>query len=126
MLLPRADNHPGILVFDDNNTLEYTADDRIKKVNFTVGNGGISGSEVFCLEEDKNGEIWVGTDEGVCVFYSPDAVFSNENFDAQKIKIEQDGNIQYLLETEVVKAIAVDGANRSHAFSCELRRRDGQ
>ncbi len=112
VLLPRATNEPGILVFDDNGTLEYTLDDKVKKLNFEPGRGAITGSEVFSIAEDKNGEIWVGTDKGVCVFYSPDAVFSNENYDAQQIKIEQDGNIQYLLETEIITCITVDGANR--------------
>ncbi len=112
VVLPRATNEPGILVFDDNNTLDYVNDDKVKKLTFSPGRGAICGSEIFSIAEDKNGEVWVGTDKGICVFYSPDAVFSNENYDAQQIKIEQDGNIQYLLETEIVTAIAVDGANR--------------
>ena len=112
VVLPRATNEPGILVFDDNNTLDYTTDDKVKKLTFSSGRGAICGSEIFSIAEDKNGEVWVGTDKGICVFYSPDAVFSNENYDAQQIKIEQDGNIQYLLETEIVTAITVDGANR--------------
>lgn len=110
VLLPRQGG--GILVFDDNGTLDDVTDDKIKKLNFSAGSGGITGSEVYAIAEDKNGEIWVGTEKGVCVFYSPSLVFTNENFDAQQIKIEQDGNIQYLLETELVTAITVDGANR--------------
>ena len=110
LLLPRQGG--GILVFDDNGTLDDVSDDKIKKLNFSAGSGGITGSEVYAIAEDKNGEIWVGTEKGICVFYSPSLVFTNENFDAQQIKIEQDGNIQYLLETELVTAIAVDGANR--------------
>ncbi len=110
VLLPRQGG--GILVFDDNGTLDNVTDDKIKKLNYSAGSGGMVGSEVFAIAEDKNGEIWVGTEKGINVFYSPSLVFSNENFDAQQIKIEQDGNIQFLLETELVTAIAVDGANR--------------
>jgi hypothetical protein len=54
----------------------------------------------------------VGTDEGVAVFYSPQNIFTNDNSDAQQILVNFDGYTQYLLETEIVKAIAVDGANR--------------
>ena len=111
VIVPRVDKG-GILVFDDNGTISNTSDDKIKKLGFTAGNGGMAGAEVLSMAEDQNGEIWVGTNTGINVFYSPALVFSNENFDAQQIKIEQDGNIQYLLETEVVTAIAVDGANR--------------
>ncbi len=66
---------------------------------------------VYSLAVDKKGEVWVGTDKGVAVFYSPGLVFSNDNFDSQQIYIEQEGISQYLLESEIVTAIAIDGAN---------------
>lgn len=109
MILPRG---AGMLVFDDNETLSNTSDDKKKKLGFTTGAGNISGGDVLCMAEDKDGEIWVGTDEGICVFYSPESVFNSSGFDAQQILIEQDGYVQILLETQVITAIAVDGANR--------------
>lgn len=102
----------GILVFDDNGTLSTTSDDRKKKLGFSTGAGGIAGTQVICLAEDQDGEIWVGTDKGICVFYSPENVFNSSGFDAQQILIEQDGYVQILLETQVVTAIVIDGANR--------------
>jgi hypothetical protein len=54
----------------------------------------------------------VGTEKGVAVFYSPENVFTGQPFDAQRILVEQDGYVQYLLENETATAIAVDGANR--------------
>jgi hypothetical protein len=54
----------------------------------------------------------VGTDEGVAVFYSPQDILTSERSDAERILVNVDGYVQYLLETESVKAIAVDGANR--------------
>ena len=38
-------------------------------------------------------------------------IFTDVNFDAQPIKIVQDGNVELLLEKETVTAILVDGAN---------------
>jgi ligand-binding sensor domain-containing protein len=61
---------------------------------------------------DNDGELWLGTDEGAAVIYSPENVFSGGNYDAQQILVEVGGYYQYLLETESVNAIAVDGANR--------------
>lgn len=101
-----------LLVFDDNGTLDNTSDDRYKLLNNFPGSGGLPSQDVFCVAEDETGQIWVGTNRGVAVFYTPEAVFGSGNFDAQQILIEQDGNIQILLETEAVSAIAVDGANR--------------
>jgi ligand-binding sensor domain-containing protein len=46
------------------------------------------------------------------VIYNPEAIFSGDDFDAQQILIEQDGNIQILLETETINCIEIDGANR--------------
>ena len=46
------------------------------------------------------------------VFYSPENIFSGQNFDAQQILVTQGTYVQYLLENETVTAIAVDGANQ--------------
>lgn len=108
MVLPRGN---GILVFNENGTWT-TTDDSYRKLGFAAGQGAIPGGEVYCIAEDQDGEIWVGSDKGVSVFYSPDNIFSTNASDAQQILLEQDGHTQILLETEEVTAIAVDGANR--------------
>jgi sugar lactone lactonase YvrE len=102
----------GILVFDDNKTPGVKTDDKIKKLGFTAGTGAITGADAIALAEDLNGAMWVGTDKGICVFYTPSNIFDDSDFDAQQIKIEQGGYVEYLLESEIVKCIAVDGANR--------------
>lgn len=108
-IIPRGG---GVLVFNDNGTIDNTTDDKKRKLGFNEGNGHMAGTEVYCLAEDHDGEMWVGTDKGICVFYSPSTVFDASGFDAQQILIEQDGYVQILLETQVVTAMAIDGANR--------------
>jgi hypothetical protein len=102
----------GMIVYDDAGTPENESDDKVKNLKFEAGKGGIPGSDVFCMAEDRNGEIWMGTDKGVGVFYAPQTVFDESAQDAQAIKISQDGYVQFLLESEKVTAIAVDNANR--------------
>jgi len=103
----------GLVVFNDNGTLSNATDDQSIKLTQAVGNGNLASSNIFSLASDLDGEIWVGTDNGISVFYSPESVFSGSgNFDSQQILVEQDGYVQYLLENETVTAIAVDGANR--------------
>ncbi|GAB4130995.1 MAG: two-component regulator propeller domain-containing protein [Bacteroidia bacterium] len=109
MVLPRGG---GILVFDDNGTPSNFSDDKKKKLLFTQGNGAIPGSEAICVTEDKDGEIWIGTDKGIGVFYCAENIFTSQGCDAQQILIDQGGYIQILLESETVTCIAVDGANR--------------
>jgi hypothetical protein len=63
------------------------------------------------LEEDLDNEIWVGTAEGPAVFYQSASVF-DDDINASQILISQDGNLQYLLETEVIQSIIIDAGNR--------------
>ena len=85
-----------------------------KVLNDQIGNGALPSNSVLSLAQDLDGQIWVGTSKGICVFYTPDAIFEtgSSNWDAQTIIIDQDGFNQYLLKEEEVTAIAVDGANR--------------
>ena len=97
-----------IIVYNEKND----PGNRVRGLKSGAGYGNLPGTSVYAIAEDLEGEIWVGTDEGVAVFYSPQNMFTGENADAQQILVNIDGYVQYLLETEIVKAIAVDGANR--------------
>jgi hypothetical protein len=106
-------NGAGLLVFNDNYTIDATSDDKYKTMTTSIGNGGLPSNYVYSIAEDLDGELWIGTGKGIAVFYSPGEIFAgNGNFDCQQILIEQDGYAQYLFETEIVSAIAVDGGNR--------------
>ncbi|MDT8413266.1 MAG: T9SS type A sorting domain-containing protein [Vicingaceae bacterium] len=100
-----------IIVFDENKTFSNTSDDRFITLGGGANIGDIPGSAIYCIEQDLDGKIWLGTDEGVAVFFSPDAIFDGE-VTANQIFVEQDGNVEVLLGTETVTAIVVDGANR--------------
>ena len=119
IIVDKNDQKWAILPFPSNGIMVYKggassipSSSNTKKLSTLSGNGGLPSSSVFCLKEDLDGEIWVGTDKGIAVFYSPENVFSTQNFDAQQILIEQDGYVQILLETESIQDIAVDAANR--------------
>lgn len=102
----------GILVFDDNGTIDDTTDDQYKRLTSTIGNGALPSADVYSIASDHDGEMWIGTSKGVAVFYNPSAIFNDGNYDCQQILVEQDGYAQYLLESEIVTAIAIDGGNR--------------
>ncbi len=105
-------NPNSLIVFTDNGTPDNTSDDLTKKLNSSEGHGNIPGTIVFAIASDLDGEVWIGTEKGVAVFYSPENIFTGGNFDAQRILVEYGGYYQYLLENEIVTAIAVDGSNR--------------
>lgn len=65
------------------------------------------------IEEDKNGEIWVGTNAGVAVFTNPSAIWENGTVYATRPGLNLNDNLYHpLLEKESITAIAIDGANR--------------
>ncbi len=105
-------NANSLLVFTDNGTPDNPSDDQAKKLNSSEGHGNIPGTIVFAIAEDQDGEVWIGTEKGVAVFYTPENIFTGGNYDAQRILVEYGGYYQYLLENEIVTAIAVDGSNR--------------
>ena len=110
-IMPR---NQGLLVYDTNKTPEDTNDDDWRVLTSDPEKGGLPSDDVYSIEEDLDGEIWIGTAAGPCVIYLPSLAFenSNENPIASQILIQQDGNFQLLLETEIIQSICIDGGNR--------------
>ena len=100
-----------LLVFNDNNTLDITADDQVRKLTNAPGNGDLPGNGIASFAVDHEGQLWLGSDQGVAVIYSPENVFGGGNFDAQQVMVEEEGFLHPLLETEAITAIAINGNN---------------
>lgn len=112
----RRGNNRGIFCLDYNGTLEKRTDDKHILRGEIINQDGIrySPDEFYCLTEDKNGQIWVGTNNGPFVITNP-AAFFNSDFTFEQIKISRnDGSnlADYLLNNIVVNTIAIDGGNR--------------
>jgi len=99
-----------LLVFKEDATTP--ANSKAIMLNQQPGSGNVPGQAVFAIAVDKNGQVWVGTEAGIGVFFNPENIFTGQNFDAQQILVQQGAYVQYLMENEKVTAIAVDGANR--------------
>jgi hypothetical protein len=103
----------GLFILDDNKTPEAFGDDRYKQMIVKDTENQII-SFVYSIAEDLDGNIWIGTDQGPLIYYNPERVF-NEDLRANRIKIpRKDGSgfSDYLLKSETICSIAVDGANR--------------
>jgi len=99
----------GILVYDDNGTIDNPADDRQRV--FTTSNSNLPTNSLTNLVLDRSGDIWVGTSMGPVVFDGGSNPFEGNNH-GYRIKVEQDGVLAYLLGEEIVTTIAVDGGNQ--------------
>ncbi len=101
----------GILALNYNQTPTKLSDDDFKLLTDKEGEGGLPTKDIYCMAEDLDGAIWVGTLRGVAIFYNQPSIFTESNFDAEQIFITQDGNVQILLETEAINSIEIDGGN---------------
>lgn len=102
----------GLAVFKNNNFAPVNHPVNFKFLTLQEGQGKLPDPYVYAIAEDLNGQIWIGTSQGIAVFYNPENIFTGANYDAQQILITQDTHVQILLGTEKVTAITVDGANR--------------
>jgi len=91
-----ASNGAGLVVYNENDP-STDADDSYMRLTDKVGKGALPDIFVSSIAKDKDGSIWIGTNQGVGVIYNPGNVFGGGSFDAQKIIIEFEGYTQYLL-----------------------------
>lgn len=107
-IIPRQ----GVMVYNYGASLDDPSDDQWKLLVNVPGSGNLPTLAVNCLAEDKDGSIWLGTETGIAVFYCPGDVFYQGGCEAQQIIVNSGGYNGYLLATENVHRIVVDGANR--------------
>jgi Tfp pilus assembly protein FimT len=110
IILPRG---YGLFILDDNKTPDVFTDDQHKKMLVQDTENQVI-SFVYSIAEDLDGNIWVGTDQGPVIYFNPENVFDSD-LKASRIKIPRnDGTnlADYMLKTESITSIAVDGANR--------------
>ncbi|WP_224999875.1 hypothetical protein [Cesiribacter sp. SM1] len=101
-LRPAAASAEGILVFNP----EKQPD--VRSLNRNLGTGGLTANQVYSLQEDLEGSVWVGTQDGVVYVTNPAAVLSSADVDAALPVYQQ----RPLLDESLITAIAVDGGNR--------------
>lgn len=95
-----------VTVYDPGDDIEDVSDDR----NITLNNSNSNlGGNVTALCADRDGTMWVGTTNGITI-YSCNVL--ENNCPGLRPIINPDNFNGRLLEAEVVRTIAADGANR--------------
>lgn len=98
----------GLVLFDAGD-LADSNDDRCRV--FTSANSTLPTNRVNCLAADLDGDVWAGTAEGIIVFECGNGAFDPVCQGSARV-FSEGGFNEALLNTEDIKAIAVDGANR--------------
>ena len=111
-----SNHNGGFLCLDYNGTLDNTEDDvsRYRTTFLNQDGSPCSFSQGLCFAQDRDGAIWLGTNEGIFKIEDPKTWFDND-FHVTQVKVPRnDGTdyADYLLAGVPVTAIAVDGANR--------------
>ncbi len=104
----------GLYGYNDNGTPTDLGDDEMIRLNTGVNTGDLPSNRVTAIAVDLDNEIWIGTDAGFAVLYNADNAFgaSAGEYNAQRIKVEFEGNVEYVLGATGITDIEVDGANR--------------
>lgn len=107
---------PGLFCAKMNNTPFDIADDQTKLViNNFINQDGTSYKidQVYCIKEDKNGQIWVGTNNGLFVVTDAEKFFKDGVLTQIKVpRNDGTGLADYLFSGAQISAIEIDGANR--------------
>ena len=71
-------------------------------------------NQLYSLVEDRDGQMWIGTDAGLFVLANPKKFFDGSvTFDQIKVpRNDGSGLADYLLSNVIIQTICVDGANR--------------
>lgn len=109
-------HNAGFLCLDYNGTIDNTADDRAKYRSSFVNQDGTNFlfQAAYCLAEDKDGSMWLGTDQGL-LKVEKNANWFADNFRITQVKVPRnDGTnlADYLMAGVPISALAIDGAGR--------------
>ena len=106
----------GFFGFDTNGTLNAVEDDRhLLRYSITNQDGTtVLPTHFYCMTEDKDRQIWCGTNEGLFVITQPEEWFKSD-FRFHQIKRNRNdgsGYADYLLAGVDITCITVDASNR--------------
>jgi len=113
--IPSLRKRTGLVLLDDNGTPQYRADDDVlfRKSFVDQDGNSIVPEFIYSIAQDNEGAIWMGLGNGLIII--PSTIDYKTSDYCEKVKIPRNdgtGLADYLLETERLNAIVVDGANR--------------
>ncbi|MCP4440385.1 MAG: regulator [Aureispira sp.] len=95
-------------VFDEGD-IDDNSDNRSMQISSL--NSNLPSSGISSLVADKDGIIWVGTDDGIIIFNCSSNIF-DDGCSGNKPVVNPDDFNGHLLEGQNIRSIVVDGANR--------------
>jgi hypothetical protein len=110
----RSANGTGLLIIDTNDPLEES-DDVAVKLEAGASSGNLPDNKVKAIVQDKNDEVWIGTERGIAKFIFPELIVdgSVQERTAQWLINEDTTALsRFLLRDINVSSMAVNAANQ--------------
>jgi len=109
-----ASSEKGLFGYNYNESLTNSSDDQYIQLKTGSSQGNLPSDNVTAIAADFDGEIWIGTDAGFAILYNASNAFdaSPGEYDAQRVKVSFEGNVEYVLGNTHITDIEVDGGNR--------------
>jgi ligand-binding sensor domain-containing protein len=107
-----SQNGRGLLVQDQGN-LDNISDD--SGVLLTQSSNNLPNNKIQAVLQDRRGEVWVGTAEGVARFLFPDRIIKGNAADRQaerlRIRNQLTGDVTFFLNRTSITSLAMNAAN---------------
>lgn len=110
----KNDGSGGLVMLNYGADIDDKSDDQYYNFSTGSGAGNLPANNVICMAKDKDGVIWLGTEQGIGIISCAGYVTENA-CEAEQICIDRkdgSGFCDNLLEDEIINCITVDAANR--------------
>lgn len=102
----------GLLVWDTGSDPLSSADDRGRRFTSGLNGQGLPNGNVTALALDREGRMWVGTERGIAIVFSPGSAFAGDGALTEPQWARTADGTSYLLRDVLVRDMALDPAGR--------------
>jgi hypothetical protein len=104
----------GLTAFSDGGTLSDPSDDKYIQLNEGEQTGALPSNNVTAIAMDLDNELWIGTEKGFGILNNTSNILDANpgEYNVNRIKVEFEGNVEYLLGNSYITDIEIDGGNR--------------
>lgn len=83
-------------------------------VNFypETSEGNTITQTLYTIELDLNNSLWIGSDKGLLLSSSTNDLFTTKKLITDRVYIEENNSLHYILDEDIITCIKTDGANR--------------
>ncbi|MFN3560400.1 MAG: hypothetical protein ACK4XM_00650 [Chloroherpetonaceae bacterium] len=99
-----SDAGAGVMIFDDNGTLETLTDDQYTRLTTSPDQGNLPNLKVNAIKTDLDGAIWFATDEGAAYYFDASLVQAGSAIPSVTRIFD--------LQDEVLTSLGIDALNR--------------